>query len=215
MPVKAAKKNFLEKIIPIPQSSTPGTRMRTRSSRRSRSSRWRSCCSSCSGARSSRSSRTTPSPVVHPRVNDPGRRDYGAPSWNCTPMMADYYYAALELRHVQAPRQGAERDDRERRRAFNPMGGHDDPGMSGPTSGAAWRYYPSRGPSPTPRAPWGRRFSTNNPRRRRGSDGEDRGSVCGQGAQRVRLDGTLQYVYRDRADMIKSDEWTHDTSSRT
>ena len=85
--------------------------------------------------------------------------------------------------------------------------------MSGPTSGAAWRYYPFTGTIAYAKGAVGPAIQhLNNP----SLDAAGQTAKIEEVFEAVKehnacgLDGTPQYVYRDRADMIKSDEWTYD-----
>ena len=219
MSVKAAKKNFLEKIIPIPQEFYAGNKDEDLIIPKKQIipmaivlqfMQW--------GAFIAFFTYYSLPPSFIRESTIQAEWDYGAPSWNCTPMMADHYYAVrwnydtCKLL-VKEPSETTVRSVADV--AFNPMGGgHDDPtGMSGPTSGAAWRYYPFTGTIAYAKGAVGPAIQhLNNP----SLDAAGQTAKIEEVFEAVKehnacgLDGTPQYVYRDRADMIKSDEWTYD-----
>ena len=151
MSIKAAKKNFLEKVVPIPQEFYAGNKEEDLIIPKKQIipmavvlqfMQW--------GAFVAFFTYYSLPPSYIRESTIQAEWDYGGASWNCTPMMADSYYSmrwnydTCKLL-VQEPSETTVRSVADV--SFTTDEGHSmgDPGLDIPSTGDVWRYYPFTG----------------------------------------------------------------------
>jgi len=146
--------------------------------------------------------------------------NYGGPSWNCTPMMADEFYSMRWnyetcKKIVQPPSEKSVL--RAADRSFTPADfGEIDFGLDIPSKGDAWRYYPFIGTEAFAKGVMGPALPFNsNPSLDHQGVKTAIDNIFSQVADlnTCGLDGFPQYIYRMRHDIVKHDRYIM-TSSR-
>lgn len=143
--------------------------------------------------------------------------NYGGPSWNCTPMMADDFYNMRWNYEtcktiVQPPSEKSVLHVSDQR--FMPADfGEFDSGFDIPTRGAAWRYYPFVGTPAFAKGVMGPALPLNsNPSLDHEGVKTAIDSIFSQLADlnTCGLDGFPQHVYRMRNEIVKYDRYIYD-----